>query len=107
MASLIVRTDETVKRIVILVGQSCFKLIVLGVEPVCKFSTDFVNLRIRHLYGFHIPYLDFLIIDRYLFGNIRSGIDQSVFEQGNTVKGSTFSVDGIFIPYMHILLVAL
>ena len=40
MTSVIVRTNEAVKRIVVLVGQPVFKLIILGVEPFSKGGTE-------------------------------------------------------------------
>ncbi|MNE41535.1 hypothetical protein D3C80_1356110 [compost metagenome] len=107
MASVIVRSNEAVKRIVVLVGQPVCKLIVLGVKPIGKGGADFINFCIRHLYGFHIPYLDLLVVNRNFFGNIRRGIDKGVFEQGNPVKRPAFSFDSVFFPYMQILTVAL
>lgn len=107
MAAVIVRTDEAVKRIVILVSQPVFKLIVLGVKPIGKGGTDFINLGVRHLYGFHIPYLDLLVANHHFFGNIRRGIDKGVFEQGNPVKRPAFGFDGVFLPNVHIPLMAL
>ena len=104
MRSFIVRSNEAVKCIVILVGQPVFKLIVLGVKPIGKFGTDFVNLGVRHLYGFHIPYFDLFIINSDFLGNIRRGIYQCVFEKSNPVKRPAFGFDGIFFPYMQILL---
>ncbi len=105
MRSVIVRSNETVKRIVVLIGHPCFELIALCVQPFCKCGTDFVNLGIRHLYGFHIPYLDFLIINKDFFCNIGSGIYECVFEKSNSVKRSAFGFNSIFIPYMHIFLI--
>ena len=107
MRSVIIWSDKAVKRIVVLVCQPAFKLIVLGVEPIGKGGTDFINLGIRHLYGFHIPHFDLLVANRNFFGNIRRGIDKGVFEQGNPIKRPAFSFDSIFLPYMQILTVAL
>src|SRR5690606_21565091 len=107
MRSVIIWSDKAVKRIVVLVGQPVFKLIVLSVEPFGKGGTDFVNLGVRHLYGFHIPYFGLLVANLNFLGNIRRGIDKGVFEQGNPVKRSTFSFDSVFFPYMQILTVAL
>ena len=67
MCAVVVRADETVKRIIILVGQPCFELIVLGVKPIGKGVADFINLSIRHLYGFHIPHFDIFAFNRYCF----------------------------------------
>ncbi|MNR19662.1 hypothetical protein D3C85_1364690 [compost metagenome] len=79
MASIVLRAQKAIKGIVILTGQPIFKLIVLGVKPLCKSGTDFINLGIGHLYGFHIPYFDFLIINCNALCYIRCCIYQGMF----------------------------
>ena len=89
MASVIIRSYKTVESVVVLVGQPVFKFIVLSVKPIGKSSTNFVNLGIRHLYGFHIPDLGFLVTNLDFFGNVWCGVYECVFKQSNPIKGST------------------
>ena len=89
-----------------MVGQSFLERIVLSVKPIGKSGSDFVNLGIRHLYGFHIPHLNVFAIYLYCFRNIGRGIDQGVFDQGNSVIRPALGFDRIFIPDMYVLLFA-
>src|SRR5690606_14462321 len=106
MTSVNIGADEAVKGIVVLVGQPFFEVVVLGVQPVGKLGSDFVYLVVCHLYGFHIPYLGIFAVYLDLFGNVRCGVNQCVFKQGNPVIRPAFGFDSILIPDLYVLLFA-
>src|SRR5690554_1251875 len=102
MRTVIVRSYKTIKGIVVLICKPNFELVALCMKPVGKYCSDFINLRIRHLYGFHIPHLYIFAIYLYRFRNIRCSINKGMFKQSNSVIGTTLRFNRIFIPYMNI-----
>jgi hypothetical protein len=95
MASVIVRADETVKGIVVLVGQPVFKLIVWA----CSQSVKAVRISSILVFAICMASISRTLTSWssiYFLGNIRRGIDKGVFQQGNTVKRSAFRLTAYF-----------
>src|SRR5690606_41068167 len=105
VAAIVLRAYKAVERIVVFISQPFFKLVILGMEPVGKRFANLINLRVRHLYGFHVPHLYFLVAHHYLLGNVRGGINECMFKQGDTIVSAALRFYCILIPYMYILLV--
>ena len=112
MGTIILRTHKTVKGIVVEFFQSLLELIALLVQPIGKAVSDLVDFGVCHLYGFRVPYFDFLVSDHDFLGNVGRRIQQGMLHQGNAVVSTMLSPYtepvpdiGIVHPCLHGILV--
>ena len=108
VTSVVLRAHEAVKLLVIHLCQPVLKLLALPVKPFRKPVSDFVNLRVRQLYGFCIPCLDVvsILVRSHTLHDVRHGVVQGVAQQGHTVVAPILALHMELPPYLHVLLLA-
>ena len=85
MGTIILGTHKTIESVIVEFLQPLLELIALLVQPIGKAVSDFVDFGVCHLYGFGVPYFDFLVSDHDFLGNVGRRIQQGVLHQGNAV----------------------
>lgn len=91
MGTIILGTHKTIKGIVVEFLQPLLELIALLVQSIGKAVSDLVDFSVCHLYGFGVPYFDFLVSDHDFLGNVGRRIQQSVLHQDNAVVETMLS----------------
>ena len=109
MATVILRTHETVELAVIHIRQRVLERLRLFLQPFTESGSNFINLAVGKLYALGIAYLDVVavLVLADALHHIGTGVVQSMFQQVHTVITAVISLYGKLLPYFHILMTAL
>ena len=108
MASVILRTHETVEFAVIHIRQCVLERLRLFLQPFGKAVSYLINLAVGKLYALGITYLDVIavVVLSDTLHHIGTSIVQGVFQEVHTVITAVVTLHGKLLPNFQVLMSA-
>ena len=108
MASVILRTHETVEFAVIHIRQCVLERLRLFLQPFGKAVSYLINLAVGKLYALGITYLDVIavVVLADTLHHIGASVVQGVFQEVHTVITAIIALYGKFFPNFQVLMSA-